>query len=107
MITQTINIYNKDNEKCDHIFVCLCVKIRFNGKMPYHSKETPSRSHWQRGLRRVSTTACLMKWSTNITVGMHFWLLLVLCVVRYRLCFGLIIRAEESYQVWCVLCVVR
>ena len=24
MITQTINIYNKDNERHDHMFVCVC-----------------------------------------------------------------------------------
>jgi hypothetical protein len=69
MITQTVNIYNKDNEKCDHMFVCLFVKIRFNGKMSYHSNESPSRSHWQRGFKALVYGRLLVGNAGRISLG--------------------------------------
>jgi hypothetical protein len=39
----------------------------------------------------------------NPAGGMDVCLMLVLCVVRYSLCEGLIPRPEESYRLWCVI----
>jgi hypothetical protein len=61
------------------------------------------RSQWQRGLRRRSTAARLLRLWVRIPPGA--WMS-VCCVLSGRgLCDGLIARPEESYRLWRVVCV--
>ena len=82
MITQSINIYNKDNDKYGHMFVCVCEDMLqwqnvFN-TAKLLGADPCGRALEEAGLR---TSACL-ECGSNFSGGMDFCLLLVLCVVR-------------------------
>ena len=62
------------------------------------------RSHWPRGLRRVSTAVRLLGLWVRILPGAWISVSFEYCVLSGRgLCGGLITRPEESYRLWCVV----
>ena len=65
------------------------------------------RSHWPRGLRRRSASACVLRLWVRIPPGEGgAWMSVCCecCVLSGRgLCDGLITRPEESYRLWCVV----
>jgi len=62
------------------------------------------RSKWQRGLRRRSAAACLLRLWVRIPPVAWMSVCCECCVLSGRgLCDGLITRPEESYQLWCVV----
>jgi len=63
-----------------------------------------SRSHWQRGLRRRSTAARLLRSWFRIPPREWMFVCCECCVLSGRgLCDELITRPEESYRLWCVV----
>jgi hypothetical protein len=63
-------------------------------------------SQWQRGLRRRSAAACLLRLWVRILQGGGAWMSVCCerCVLSSRgFCDGLITRPEESYRLWCVV----
>jgi len=80
--TQTINIYNKDNDKYYQMFVCVCEDTLqwqnvFN-TAKFLGADPSGRALEGAGLRPRACWEC----GSNLTGGMYFYLLLVLCVVR-------------------------
>ena len=64
-----------------------------------------SRSQWPRGLRHRSSAARLLRWWVRIPPGAWMFVCCGCCVLLGRgLCDGLIIRSEESYRLWHVVC---
>ena len=63
------------------------------------------RSQWPRGLRRRSTAAHLLQSWVRIPPRAWMFVCCECCVLSGRgLCDGLIIRSEESYRLWRVVC---
>ena len=62
------------------------------------------RSQWQRGLRRRSAAARLLRLWVRIPPGALMIVSCECCVLSGRgLCDALITRPEESYRLWCVV----
>jgi len=62
------------------------------------------RSQWQRGLRRKSEAARLLRLWVRIPSGAWMSVYCECCVLSGRgLCDELITRPEESYRLWCVV----
>ena len=62
------------------------------------------RSQWQRGLRRRSAAARLLRSWVRIPPGAWIFVCCVCCVLSGRgLCDELITLPEESYRLWCVV----
>ena len=63
------------------------------------------RSQWPRGLRRRSTAARLLRLWVRIPPWAWMSVYCECCALSGRgLCDELIIRPEESYRLWCVVC---
>ena len=63
-----------------------------------------SRSQWQRGLRRRSAAARLLRSWVRIPPGAWIFVCCECCVLSGRgLCDELITRPEEPYRLWCVV----
>ena len=61
---------------------------------------------WPRGLRRRSASACLLRLWVRIPPGAWMFVCCECRVLSGRgLCDELIARPEESYRLWCVVCV--
>ena len=61
-------------------------------------------SHWQRGLRRRSTAARLLRSWVRIPPREWMFVCCECCVLSgIGLCDELITRPEESYRLWCVV----
>jgi len=64
-----------------------------------------SRSQWPRGLRRRFLAARLLRLWVRIPLRAWIFVCCECCVLSGRgLCDGLIIRSEESYRMWRVVC---
>jgi hypothetical protein len=69
------------------------------------SKYLLCRSQWPPGLRRRSAAARLLRLWVRIPPGE--WIFVVSVVLSGRgLCDERITRSEESYRLWCVVCVI-
>jgi len=94
---------------CGFVYMSYCFLYNFNFSCNFIDifkiiSHCFSQSQWPRGLRLMSTAACLLRLWVRIPPGSWMSVCCECCVLSGRgLCDPLITCPEESYRLWCVV----